>query len=105
MNLLPVYGWLAGAFSRTGDLQQSSWSPPEDGRFCCAVGRKGSVAAEVASLAHLFPGRGFNHQNKDKLQGSNYVSCLLAPQNGCMAAIQAQDQQRRQNTFGTLKLE
>jgi hypothetical protein len=27
------------------------------------------------------------------------------PKNGCMASIQAQDQQRRQNTLGTLKLE
>jgi curli biogenesis system outer membrane secretion channel CsgG len=39
------------------------------------------------------------------IDASNYVSCLLVPKNGCMASIQAQDQQRRQNTLGTLKLE
>ncbi|MFM7170534.1 MAG: CsgG/HfaB family protein [Cyanobium sp.] len=39
------------------------------------------------------------------IDASNYVSCLLVPKSGCMAAIQAQDQQRRQNTLGTLKLE
>jgi curli biogenesis system outer membrane secretion channel CsgG len=39
------------------------------------------------------------------IEASNYVSCLLVPQNGCMAAIQAKDQQRRQNTLGTLQME
>ena len=39
------------------------------------------------------------------IDASNYVSSLLVPKSGCMAAIQSQDQQRSQNTLGTLKLE
>lgn len=39
------------------------------------------------------------------IEASNYVSCLLVPKSGCMAAIQAQDQQRRQNTLKTIDLE
>jgi curli biogenesis system outer membrane secretion channel CsgG len=39
------------------------------------------------------------------IEASNYVSCLLVPKGDCMAAFDAKDQQRRQNTLGTLKLE
>ncbi|MBM5807778.1 MAG: penicillin-binding protein activator LpoB [Cyanobacteria bacterium M_surface_10_m2_179] len=39
------------------------------------------------------------------ISASNYVSCLLVPQGNCMAELQAQDQERRAKTLGTLKLE
>ena len=39
------------------------------------------------------------------IEASNYVSCLLVPKGDCMAAFAAKDQQRRQNTLDTLKLE
>jgi hypothetical protein len=39
------------------------------------------------------------------IEASSYVSCLLAPKGDCMAAFAAKDQQRRQNTLDTLKLE
>ena len=39
------------------------------------------------------------------IEASGYVSCLLAPRGDCMAAYNAKDQQRRQNTLGTLQLE
>ena len=39
------------------------------------------------------------------IEASGYVSCLLMPKGDCMAAFNAKDQQRRQNTLGTLKLE
>ena len=39
------------------------------------------------------------------IEASSYVSCLLAPKGDCMAAFSAKDQQRRQNTLDTLKLE
>jgi curli biogenesis system outer membrane secretion channel CsgG len=39
------------------------------------------------------------------IEASGYVSCLLVPKADCMAAYNAKDQQRRQNTLGTLKLE
>lgn len=39
------------------------------------------------------------------IEASNYVSCLLAPKGDCMAAFAAKDQQRRQNTLDTLKLD
>lgn len=39
------------------------------------------------------------------IEASGYVSCLLVPKGDCMAAYNAKDQQRRQNTLGTLKLE
>ncbi|MFO7630011.1 MAG: CsgG/HfaB family protein [Prochlorococcaceae cyanobacterium] len=39
------------------------------------------------------------------IEASGYVSCLLAPNGDCMAAYNAKDQQRRQNTLGTLQLE
>lgn len=39
------------------------------------------------------------------IEASSYVNCLLAPKGDCMAAYAAKDQQRRQNTLDTLKLE
>lgn len=39
------------------------------------------------------------------IEASGYVSCLLVPKGDCMAAYNAKDQQRRQNTLGTLQLE
>lgn len=39
------------------------------------------------------------------ISASNYVSCLLAPQGDCMAALEAQDRERRAKTLGTLQLE
>jgi curli biogenesis system outer membrane secretion channel CsgG len=39
------------------------------------------------------------------IEASNYVSCLLVPKGDCMASFAAKDQQRRQNTLDTLKLE
>jgi curli biogenesis system outer membrane secretion channel CsgG len=39
------------------------------------------------------------------IEASGYVSCLLVPKGDCMAVYNAKDQQRRQNTLGTLKLE
>lgn len=39
------------------------------------------------------------------IEASNYVSCLLVPRGDCMAAFDAKDQQRRQNTLNTLTLE
>jgi curli biogenesis system outer membrane secretion channel CsgG len=39
------------------------------------------------------------------IEASGYVSCLLAPKGNCMAAYNAKDAQRRQNTLGTLNLE
>lgn len=39
------------------------------------------------------------------IEASGYVSCLLVPKGDCMAAYDAKDQQRRQNTLGTLQLE
>lgn len=39
------------------------------------------------------------------IEASGYVSCVLAPKGDCLAAYAAKDQQRRQNTMGTLKLE
>lgn len=39
------------------------------------------------------------------IEASGYVSCLLVPKGDCMAAYNAKDQQRRQNTSGTLTLE
>ncbi|MFM8524819.1 MAG: CsgG/HfaB family protein [Cyanobacteriota bacterium] len=39
------------------------------------------------------------------IEASGYVSCLLVPKDDCMAAYRAKDQQRRQNTLGTLNLE
>lgn len=39
------------------------------------------------------------------IEASGYVSCLLVPKDDCMAAYNAKDQQRRQNTLGTLNLE
>jgi curli biogenesis system outer membrane secretion channel CsgG len=39
------------------------------------------------------------------VNASAYVSCLLVPQNNCMAAFEAQTQERRSRTMGTLQLE
>lgn len=39
------------------------------------------------------------------IEASGYVSCLLVPKGDCLAIYTARDQQRRQNTMGTLKLE
>lgn len=39
------------------------------------------------------------------IDASSYVSCLLVPKSGCMAAFEAQEQQRRERTRGVLKLE
>ncbi|APD49368.1 MULTISPECIES: CsgG/HfaB family protein [unclassified Synechococcus] len=39
------------------------------------------------------------------IDASDYVNCLLVPRGNCMAAFDAQDQQRRQRTRGTLQLE
>lgn len=39
------------------------------------------------------------------IEASGYVNCLLVPKDDCMAAYNAKDQQRRQNTLGTLNLE
>ena len=39
------------------------------------------------------------------IEASGYVSCLLVPVGDCMAEYRAKDQQRRQNSLGTLKLE
>ena len=39
------------------------------------------------------------------IEASNYVNCLLVPKGDCMSAFAAKDQQRRQNTLDTLKLE
>lgn len=39
------------------------------------------------------------------IEASSYVSCLLSPTGDCMAAFNAKDLQRRQNTLDTLKLE
>ena len=39
------------------------------------------------------------------IEASGYVSCLLVPTGDCMSSYRAKDQQRRQNTLGTLELE
>lgn len=39
------------------------------------------------------------------IEASGYVSCVLVPKGDCLAAYAAKDQQRRENTLGTLKLE
>jgi curli biogenesis system outer membrane secretion channel CsgG len=39
------------------------------------------------------------------IDASSYVSCLLVPKGNCMAAFEAQDQQRRQRTRDVLQLE
>ena len=39
------------------------------------------------------------------VDASNYVSCVLAPRDGCQEAYRAQDQQRRERTQGVLRLE
>jgi curli biogenesis system outer membrane secretion channel CsgG len=39
------------------------------------------------------------------IDASGYVSCLLVPKSGCMAAFEDQEQQRRERTRGVLKLE
>lgn len=39
------------------------------------------------------------------INASGYVSCLLVPQGDCMAAYDAQTQQRRSRTVGSLELE
>jgi curli biogenesis system outer membrane secretion channel CsgG len=39
------------------------------------------------------------------IEASGYVSCVLVPKGDCLAAYTAKDQQRRQNTLGTLQLE
>jgi curli biogenesis system outer membrane secretion channel CsgG len=39
------------------------------------------------------------------IEASGYVSCVLVPKDDCLAAYRAKDQQRRQNTLGTLQLE
>ncbi len=39
------------------------------------------------------------------IDASGYVSCLLVPRGDCMAAFNAQDQQRRERTRGVLQLE
>ncbi|MCS5691635.1 CsgG/HfaB family protein [Cyanobium sp. FGCU-6] len=39
------------------------------------------------------------------IEASGYVSCLLVPKGDCMAAYNAKDQIRRQNTLGTLELQ
>jgi curli biogenesis system outer membrane secretion channel CsgG len=39
------------------------------------------------------------------IEASGYVSCVLVPKGDCLAAYSAKDQQRRQNTLGTLQLE
>lgn len=39
------------------------------------------------------------------IEASGYVSCLLVPTGDCMSTYRAKDQQRRQNTLGTLELE
>jgi curli biogenesis system outer membrane secretion channel CsgG len=39
------------------------------------------------------------------IEASNYVSCLLVPKGDCMATFAAKEQQRRQKTLDTLKLE
>ena len=39
------------------------------------------------------------------VHASAYVSCLLVPQDNCMAAFAAQTQERRSRTMGTLQLE
>lgn len=39
------------------------------------------------------------------VEASEYVSCLLVPKSGCMAAFNEKDSQRRRTTLDTLKLE
>ena len=39
------------------------------------------------------------------IEASGYVSCLLVPTGDCMSSYRAKDQQRRQNTLGTLELD
>ncbi|MCP9850969.1 CsgG/HfaB family protein [Cyanobium sp. Morenito 9A2] len=39
------------------------------------------------------------------IDASSYVSCLLVPKPGCLAAFEAQEQERRERTRGVLKLD
>jgi len=76
------------------------------------IGRTGAVLTGAAGTLN-FGSRNAQSQRTPAgkalraalVDASSYVSCLLAPKPGCLAAFEAQEQQRRERTRGVLKLD
>ena len=92
VNLLPAAGlalWLAPNMGRTGQGITAAAGTLNFGNNSSQAQRTPAAKAIRAAL----------------IDASSYVSCLLVPKNGCMAAFEAQEQQRRERTRGVLQLE
>ncbi|MCP9791199.1 CsgG/HfaB family protein [Vulcanococcus limneticus] len=92
VNLLPAAGlalWLAPNMGRTGQGITAAAGTLNFGNNSSQAQRTPAAKAIRAAL----------------IDASGYVSCLLAPKAGCMAAYEAQEQQRRERTRGVLQLE
>ncbi len=92
VNLLPAAGlalWLAPNMGRTGQGITAAAGTLNFGSNSSQAQRTPAAKAIRAAL----------------IDASSYVSCLLAPRDGCMAAFEAQERQRRERTRGVLQLE